>query len=294
MDDRQNEGALWGNLAEIDTSESVAADARIMYRGKPVMTTEQLAKAYEVEVNNIHLNHSRHPDRFEEGYHFHKLTGADLKTFKDYMSDRQPVGAKAKALVIWTEAGALRHAKLLESPKAWEVFSKLEDTYFMVKSGTALPPPAPAPAGDMTAKEVRLTMAHNLKLMKMAGFDGSRALIAANLATTRLTGFDHLEALGIPRLEDTAENILLNATEIGRRLNGISAQTVNLHLQQIGFQIQEPTHKGKNRWALTQKGKDAGGTLDAGAYSNNMGMYQQVRWPLSIVDTLRGFLSGRA
>ncbi|MFG1340956.1 ORF6N domain-containing protein [Xanthobacter autotrophicus] len=266
-------------------------NSRIMYRGKPVMTTEQLAKAYEVEVNNIHLNHSRHPDRFEEGYHFHKLTGADLKAFKDYLSDRQSVGAKAKSLILWPEAGALRHAKLLESPKAWEVFSKLEDTYFMVKSGAALPPP-PAP-GEMSAKEVRLTMSHNLKLMKMAGFDGSRALIAANLATTRLTGFDHLEALGIPRLhDDTDDDILLNATEMGERLGGISAQTVNLHLQQLGFQMQERTHKGKSRWALTEKGKEAGGKLDAGAYSNNMGMYQQIRWPMPIVDTIRDFLRG--
>lgn len=267
-------------------------EPRIEYRGKPVMTTEQLAKAYEVTPDHIHDGHRKNPDKFEEGYHFHKLTGSELKAFKNRPENSRSVGAKANAVILWAEPGALRHAKLLESPKAWEVFSKLEDTYFMVKSGAVLPPPPPA--GDATAKEVRLTMSHNLKLMKMAGFEGSRALIAANLATTRLTGFDHLEALGIPRLGDTADNILLNATEIGQRLDGLSAQTVNLHLQQLGFQMQEQTHKGKSRWALTQKGKDAGGTLDAGAYSNNMGMYQQVRWPLSMVETLRSFLSGRA
>jgi hypothetical protein len=263
-----------------------------MYRGKPVMTTEQLAKAYEVTPDHIYDGQRKNPDKFEEGYHFHKLTGAALKAFKDYPENSRVVAARAPSLILWTEAGALRHAKLLESPKAWEVFSKLEDTYFMVKSGAVLPPTPPS--GDASAKEVRLTMSHNLKLMKMAGFEGSRALIAANLATTRLTGFDHLEALGIPRLHDTADDILLNATEIGQRLDGISAQMVNLHLQQLGFQMQEQTHKGKSRWALTQKGKDAGGTLDAGAYSNKLGMYQQVRWPLSMVETLRSFLAGRA
>lgn len=265
---------------------------RIEYRGKPVMTTEQLAKAYDVEPIRIQQGHTRNEDRFERGTHFFKLTGSELKAFKNQLSHSELVAAKAAHLILWTEAGALRHAKLLESAKAWEVFSKLEDTYFMVKSGTALPPPPTA--GEMSAKEVRLTMSHNLKLMKMAGFDGSRALIAANLATTRLTGFDHLEALGIPRLEDTAENILLNATEIGQRLNGLSAQTVNLHLQQLGFQMQEATHKGKSRWALTEKGMAAGGKMGAGAFSNDMGMYQQIRWPLSIVDTLRDFLNGGA
>ncbi|MFG1184327.1 ORF6N domain-containing protein [Xanthobacter aminoxidans] len=265
---------------------------RIEYRGKPVMTTEQLAKAYGVTPDHIYDGQRKNPDKFEEGYHFHKLTGADLKTFRSQPENSRVAHKFAAHLILWAEPGALRHAKLLESPKAWEVFSKLEDTYFMVKSGVVLP--APSPAGDASAKEVRLTMAHNLKLMKMAGFEGSRALIAANLATTRLTGFDHLEALGIPRLHDSAEDILLNATELGQRLNGLSAQTVNLHLQQLGFQMQEQTHKGKSRWALTQKGKDAGGALDAGAYSNKLGMYQQVRWPLSMVETLRSFLAGRA
>ncbi|KAA9920381.1 hypothetical protein, partial [Escherichia coli] len=33
-------------------------------------------------------------------------------------------------LILWTERGAARHAKMLETDQAWEVFEKLEDSYF--------------------------------------------------------------------------------------------------------------------------------------------------------------------
>ncbi|EMX6652828.1 ORF6N domain-containing protein, partial [Salmonella enterica] len=34
------------------------------------------------------------------------------------------------SLILWTERGAARHAKMLETDQAWEVFEKLEDCYF--------------------------------------------------------------------------------------------------------------------------------------------------------------------
>ncbi len=37
---------------------------------------------------------------------------------------------KARSLILWTERGAARHAKMLETDQAWEVFEKLEDCYF--------------------------------------------------------------------------------------------------------------------------------------------------------------------
>ena len=34
---------------------------------------------------------------------------------------------------MWTDKGLLRHAKILNNDKAWEVYEELEDTYFKVK-----------------------------------------------------------------------------------------------------------------------------------------------------------------
>lgn len=43
------------------------------------------------------------------------------------------VAPRAKHLILWTERGAARHAKMLETDQAWEVFEKLEDCYFSQK-----------------------------------------------------------------------------------------------------------------------------------------------------------------
>ena len=40
------------------------------------------------------------------------------------------ISPKARSLILWTERGAARHAKMLETDQAWEVFEKLEDCYF--------------------------------------------------------------------------------------------------------------------------------------------------------------------
>lgn len=36
----------------------------------------------------------------------------------------------ARAITLWTQRGAARHAKMLETDQAWDVFEKLEDFYF--------------------------------------------------------------------------------------------------------------------------------------------------------------------
>ncbi|EGA8634781.1 hypothetical protein ABRM53_005331 [Escherichia coli] len=44
---------------------------------------------------------------------------------------------KARSLILWTERGAARHAKMLETDQAWDVFEKLEDCYFSQKDPSA-------------------------------------------------------------------------------------------------------------------------------------------------------------
>ncbi|EOR0773539.1 ORF6N domain-containing protein, partial [Escherichia coli] len=55
--------------------------------------------------------------------------------FKHSMSLRPSVkiARNVRSLILWTERGAARHAKMLETDRAWEVFEKLEDCYFSQK-----------------------------------------------------------------------------------------------------------------------------------------------------------------
>ena len=110
--------------------------SQVTYKNTPVITTELLAKLYGTDTNNIKVNYTRNADRFICGKHYFKLEGAALREFKDKVTQSNLVASRAKHLILWTERGAARHAKMLETDQAWEVFEKLEDCYFSQKGNS--------------------------------------------------------------------------------------------------------------------------------------------------------------
>lgn len=101
------------------------------------MTTKQLAEVYETNENNIKNNYNNHAKNFKEGLHYRLLKGDKLKTFKDQVNDIDLVSKNTASLYLWTERGANRHCKILDTDKAWEQFDNLEETYFNVKANKA-------------------------------------------------------------------------------------------------------------------------------------------------------------
>lgn len=132
----------------------------IHYKGKRVCTTQQLADLYGADAAQLRKNYQRNKDRFEEGKHFIKLEGDELRAFK---ADRVSFGHsdesnenKARAVMLWTERGAMRHAKMLETDGAWEAFEEMEDVYF----ATAKSKPEIADGKDRSSKFDRLPLYH--------------------------------------------------------------------------------------------------------------------------------------
>jgi len=125
------------------TPESISLT---VHQNTPVITTELLAGLYGSSPKLIRQNYQRNAERFVAGKHFFKLTGAELKVFKNEASKRGfvKIAPTTNHLILWTERGAARHAKMLETDQAWEVFEKLEDCYFAKKVGmdkeTSAPP----------------------------------------------------------------------------------------------------------------------------------------------------------
>ncbi len=105
----------------------------IKFKNQNVITTELLAEVYETDINNIQVNFKNHKDNFKEGKHYFLLKGEALKEFKNHLNNIQLVGKRASSLYLWTERGANRHCKILDTDKAWEQFDNLEETYFKVK-----------------------------------------------------------------------------------------------------------------------------------------------------------------
>ena len=112
----------------------------LAYQGVPVLTTEMLAQAYEVEAKQIRQNFANNRERFVEGKHFFIITNGELKNFRLQVENfDSQISPKVRSLTLWTERGAARNAKMLNSDRAWDVFELLEETFFRVVRADATP-----------------------------------------------------------------------------------------------------------------------------------------------------------
>lgn len=108
-------------------------------KGIRVLTTKQLAEEYGTTSNTIKVNFTRNRNRFIDGKHYISLTGDDLKEFKKQVTNCNLVDGRTSHLYLWTEKGALLHAKSLNTDKAWEVYDYLVDYYFRAEEERRVP-----------------------------------------------------------------------------------------------------------------------------------------------------------
>lgn len=101
----------------------------VEYRAERVLTTEQLAQAYECEPKQIKQNFNNNKAHFEEGRHYYKVEGEALNNLRVENIDLQ-ISPKTRCLYLWTRRGASRHSKMLGTDRAWEMFDALEENYF--------------------------------------------------------------------------------------------------------------------------------------------------------------------
>lgn len=138
---------------------------KIHWQNQIVITTELLAKCYGAKEKQIRQNYANNKARFVEGVHFFKLEGEQLRAFKqrsftescgdvdslgdflgqfgfqvdvvDTAQDRDvddidsvKIARNINSLTLWTERGAARHSKILDTDLAWDMFDRLETAYF--------------------------------------------------------------------------------------------------------------------------------------------------------------------
>jgi len=105
----------------------------VEYSNQRILTTEQLAEAYRTDTNNIHKNFQRNKDRYALGKHYFYLEGDTLNQFKLSLPDNL-AGSRTPQLYLWTEKGALMHAKSLNTDQAWAAYEMLVDEYYRLRS----------------------------------------------------------------------------------------------------------------------------------------------------------------
>ncbi|HEM8291494.1 TPA: ORF6N domain-containing protein [Providencia stuartii] len=111
----------------------------VYYCQQKVITTESLAIGYGSDAKSIQMNFANNRERFVEGKHFFKLEGEELRSFKSYPNNIGVVDKFSRHVYLWTERGASRHAKMLETDQAWDYFELLEETYFTSRKNSGLP-----------------------------------------------------------------------------------------------------------------------------------------------------------
>lgn len=104
----------------------------VEYQNQRVLLTSQLAKSYETTTRRISENFNANKERYVEEKHFYCLEGDALRNFRAN-TEITDLPSNINKLYLWTEKGALLHAKSLNTDKAWEVYDRLVETYFRAK-----------------------------------------------------------------------------------------------------------------------------------------------------------------
>lgn len=133
-------------------------------KDKRVLTTPQIAKLYGTTRKIISYNFQYNKKRYVEGKHYVKLEGTELSEFKNCL-DGQDSLKYAHTLYLWTEKGALLHAKSLNTDKAWEAYDYLVDFYFRAKEEPVIEEAKPEPVKKTSGREV-VDIPENVKIQK--------------------------------------------------------------------------------------------------------------------------------
>ncbi len=150
-------------------------------------------------------------------------------------------------LYLWTERGANRHCKILDTDKAWEQFDSLEETYFRVKETGAY-------VEDITIENVISNPDFGIKLLTELKIKKEK------IKTLEVTNKQQEQLIGElkPKADYTdtilQSKALVNINQIAKDY-GMSARQMNKILADKNIQ-----YKQGNQWLLYRKYHDKGYT----------------------------------
>lgn len=154
-------------------------------KGIRTLTSKQIAELYGTTTDIVKKNFSNNRERFIDGKHYISLTGDELKTFKEQVKKVHLVANRTSHLYLWTEKGALLHAKSLNTDKAWEAYDYLVDFYFRAKE--QISEPKPVETKKKTGREV-VDVPENIKMQK-AILEVQKYLTALDVTLDEFNGY---------------------------------------------------------------------------------------------------------
>ncbi|EMD3346202.1 ORF6N domain-containing protein [Escherichia coli] len=226
----------------------------IEWQGVRVVTTETLAAGYGTTPIRIQQNYIRNEDRFVEGKHFFKISGDELKSFR--LSFSESVNKHTTSLVLWTERGAARMSKIVDTDEAWSFFEKMEQAYFRkaTPSSNTIPdfddPIAAAEAWIEAEKSERLAL-----------------------------GYAERQARYISKLEShLADGI--TPVQFCKQLNGVNTRQINAFLEERNWLYDDRPEAMYPRWRVKAYARDQYLTERSGQVEQENGEMREIFKPL--------------
>jgi len=226
----------------------------IEWQGVRVVTTETLAAGYGTTPIRIQQNYIRNEDRFVEGKHFFKISGDELKSFR--LSFSESVNKHTTSLVLWTERGAARMSKIVDTDEAWSFFEKMEQAYFRkaTPSSNTIPdfddPIAAAEAWIEAKKSERLAL-----------------------------GYVERQARYISKLEShLADGI--TPVQFCKQLNGVNTRQINAFLEERNWLYDDRPEAMYPRWRVKAYARDQYLTERSGQVEQENGEMREIFKPL--------------
>ena len=127
----------------------------------------------------------------------------------------------------------------------------------------------------------------SLRLAGLLGFEGNQGRLYADKLVKRQLGIGPMELLGVTGLVNQEQELHYTATELGKK-HGMSANSMNKLLAQVGLQRRFEYATGKHRWELTPEGRKHGVILDTAKRHSDGTPVQQIRWRESVLQVLQG------
>lgn len=225
----------------------------IEWQGVRVVTTETLAAGYGTTPIRIQQNYIRNEDRFVEGKHFFKISGDELKSFR--LSFSESVNKHTTSLVLWTERGAARMSKIVDTDEAWSFFEKMEQAYFRkaTPSSNTIPdfddPIAAAEAWIEAKKSERLAL-----------------------------GYAERQARYISKLEShLADGI--TPVQFSKQLNGVNTRQINAFLEERNWLYDDRPEAMYPRWRVKAYARDQYLTERSGQVEQENGEMREIFKP---------------
>jgi len=223
----------------------------IEWKGVRVVTTETLAKGYGTDEANVRMNLRNNRGRFVEGVHVFTIEGDDLRDLRVNNIYAQ-ISSKTRNLTLWTEKGAARMSKIVDTDAAWDFFEQMEAAYFH-------PVQHLQNHGDLSAK-VQMHMMLNESAARMLNLPPSGKMLMLRKTFEHYGVPDTLPVYSIDSLDGAGSSEATFSLTTLLKMSGVSrsATNVNKLLEKAGIiqKMKRPSSKGgeKEFWNVTEAG----------------------------------------